>query len=357
MTEFASLDLVNLEDLIISGWDIRAGKHAMWARQHGIVPSEILDTVESDLTEIHIIPAPYTAIPNSIQQLDRVEQKCDTVSRRDAVKQLKADIRIFRETNNVNQCIVVYLASTEPPAMDSQATETLSSFEKAIDSDSSAITSGMLYAYAAISERCAFVNFTPNITYEVPALLSLAEELNIVTAGRDGKTGQTLYKTVIAPMLHYRNLRLTGWFSTNILGNSDGRALKTPENVASKISTKRGVLSNILGYDDFEHQVHIHYYPPHGDAKESWDAIDFQGWLETPMSMRINWHAHDSLLAAPLVVDLIRLVAFTSGRNIRCGTEHLASFFKKPNDGSTNDFFQQVSALFDFSRRHGNTSV
>jgi myo-inositol-1-phosphate synthase len=237
--------------------------------------------------------------------------------------------------------VVVNLASVERPIINSKSMETLEDFENALDENDESLTSGMIYAYAAISQKCGYVNFTPAVTADVPALEQLAKRNGVVLAGKDGKTGQTLYKTVLASMFQKRGLKVEGWYSTNILGNRDGEILNDQEHVKSKISTKQGVLPSILKYDDFVHQVHIHYYPPRGDLKEAWDNIDFTGWFGVKMQMKVNWLGCDSILAAPLVVDLVRWVHFLQGLGMSGNVKELGSYFKAPVGLEENDFFDQ----------------
>ena len=203
----------------------------------------------------------------------------------------------------------------------------------------------MLYAYAAIKNGCHYINFTPSLTAEVPALIDMAVQAKVGLAGRDGKTGQTLYKTVLAPLFRERALKLKGWYSINILGNRDGLVLKEEKHKAAKIKSKTAVLESIVGYNDFDHQVHIHYYPPRGDAKEAWDNIDFSGWFDVPMQMKINWLGEDSILAAPLVCDLIRWVDFFTTHKEYGVFSQLASYFKDPLGCHEHDFFKQVQLL------------
>lgn len=206
----------------------------------------------------------------------------------------------------------------------------------------------MLYAYAAIEENCPFVDFTPNVTLETEALLELADIKNVPLAGRDGNTGQTLMKTVLGQMLKIRNLKLDGWYSTNILGNNDGKVLARNEHAEIKMRDKLGVLEPLLGYGDFDHTVNIEYFAPRGDNKEAWDSIDFLGWLDQSISVKINWLGRDSILAAPLILDLIRLLEYAQREGEKGIQSHLAMYFKNPLGTKTRGFFDQYKLFVDY---------
>jgi len=251
----------------------------------------------------------------------------------------------------------VNIASTEPFAGLMPTHQSIGQFEEGLAKDDPAISAGMLYAYAALAAKVPYVNFTPSTTVDIPALMEFADVQGVVIAGKDGKTGQTLYKTVLAPMFQLRNLRVSGWYSTNLLGNDDGYVLSDPAHLQQKVASKLEALAPILGYDDVDHQVDIHYYAPRGDAKEAWDVIDFVGWLGAKMSMRVNWLGQDSILAAPLVVDLARLVWFAQQRGERGPATQLSAFFKTPLNTREHNFFEQTRNLMMYcdsaSRRNG----
>jgi myo-inositol-1-phosphate synthase len=243
---------------------------------------------------------------------------------------VRDDLRRFREEEGLERVVVVNLASTEAwPDLTSSVLGDIDTFEKGLDLDEDVITPGMIYCYAAITEGCPYVNFTPGFT-DVPALLELAEQLNVPVAGKDGKTGQTLIKTVLAPAFRSRALKVEGWYSTNILGNRDGAILDDPSSLASKLDTKGSVLDSILGYDVDDHVVRIDYYRPRGDAKEAWDNIDLVGFLGQKMQLKVDFLCRDSILAAPLVLELVRLVAEADRRGEGGPQEQLGYFFKAP---------------------------
>jgi myo-inositol-1-phosphate synthase len=252
---------------------------------------------------------------------------------------------------NVERVVLLDLSSTARPLINASVQHHLDDFNRLLDAPISeslalnAVNVGNLYAYAAISELCPCVNFTPSTTFDIPALITLAEQLKVPLCGKDGKTGQTLYKTALAPLFKQRALKVKGWYSTNILGNRDGEVLDQPEHRQTKIESKQNVLAELLGEDDFDHQVHIHYYKPRGDAKEAWDNIDFEGWFGVPMQMKINWLGSDSILAAPLAADLVRWMIYFHQRGDGGVISELASYFKSPLSFDHHHFFEQVTAL------------
>lgn len=362
--EYAHLPLVDFDSMVFGGWDIVGQSYSEACRFHKVIPSTVINEI-ADMLDQH--PA-YTAVmvrpdktmeqvlqtPGSPKRMTDPEYAPTVFARRplsDMVKSLTYDIEDFRERYRPDITIVINLASTEKGVALGDEHSTVALFEKAIQENSPNISDGILYAYAALKAGCHFINFTPSITAEIPALVELAQRNGVAIAGKDGKTGQTLYKTVLAPMFRARGLKITGWYSTNILGNRDGLVLNDPSHKAAKIQSKASVLSSILGYSDFDHQVHIHYYPPRGDAKEAWDNIDFVGWFERPMQMKVNWLGDDSILAAPLVYDLIRWVAFFGSHGESGLLPQLASYFKSPYGTEEQDFFKQLDMLRQHIRR------
>ena len=230
--------------------------------------------------------------------------------------------------------------------------QTIEAFEAGLDAGDPDIGPSMLYAYAAIREGCAFGNFTPNMAADVPALLALAVSEGVPVAGKDGKTGQTMVKTVLAPGFRARALRVRGWFSTNILGNRDGEALHEPESLKSKLATKAEALDSILGYPVEDHVVSINYYRPRGDEKEAWDTIDLVGFLGRPMQLKLNFLCRDSILAAPLVLEIARCLALASRTGEAGVQEQLSTFFKAPmsaeGDVPEHALMRQEQALHEW---------
>ena len=322
------------------------------------MPRHIIPSIASELDKIDVFPAILVEHDETIEKLlesDDAQPRMKNVDfattvftkrpLKELIQSIEFDITGFKRRHNVEKMIIVNLASTEKPAMLGKVHDSLEAFEKGINNNDVSITTGMIYAYTAIKNNAHIVNFTPSTVWEIPALIEFAEKRKIALAGRDGKTGQTLYKTAIAPMLKHRALKLTGWYSTNILGNRDGQVLNDPGHKATKIDSKKAVLNEIMGYDNFDHQVHIHYYLPRGDSKEAWDNVDFTGWFNVPMQMKIDWLGDDSILAAPLVADLIRWVNFFTEKG-ECGIlTHLASYFKQPMGTKECDFFKQIAML------------
>lgn len=344
LSTFNKIDFLPLEDIVFGGWDIIGGSVYEAALKYKIIPKEMLDDHKDSLSCVNPFKGITTPFDHPELQKDYFHK---TNSLLEAIDILISDIENFKYENNISKVIVIYVASATKNYEISSPHNELGKFENALKENSiNEITTGMLYCYAALKANCSFIDFTPNITLETPCLIKFAEDLNLPVVGRDGSTGQTLIKSVLAEMLNIRNLRLSGWYSTNILGNNDGFILSHPDFNLAKISDKKSILPKILGYDEFEHQVIISYYKPRGDDKESWDNIDFQGFLGMNMSFSINWHGKDSILAAPLIIDLIRFVEYTM-RNDKGGglLKHLGIFFKNPLGIEERGFFQNWTKL------------
>lgn len=355
---YSKLNLVNLADVLFGGWDIVSDSYSKSCDYHNVVPKHIVPLVADELDKIGVFPAIMVEHDKTIEGLLATEEAqprmkdidfATTVFTKrpipELIRSIEYDIAGFKKKNKVSKVIVINLASTEKPVKLSDTHKSLKAFEAGIRNNSSDITTGMTYAYTAIKNGCHVINFTPSVVADIPALEELARKNRVALAGKDGKTGQTLYKTALAPMLKHRALKLTGWYSTNILGNRDGQVLSDPDHCASKIDSKKQVLKNIMGYDDFDHQVHIHYYLPRGDAKEAWDNIDFTGWFNVPMQMKVDWLGDDSILAAPLVADLIRWVDFFTDNKEYGILTQLAPYFKQPMGTAEYDFFKQIDML------------
>ena len=346
LEDFKHIPFLKLDSLQFSGWDLKPGNPFDWAKNHGIISESTIDSVQPYLSNIVIKSAPdYRLSPTTKDLIGLTNsQHCETAL--DVIQKIQSDIAAFRNEELGLREIMVFLNSTEPPVdINSPALQSASQFTDSIKNDDPVLTQNMLYAYAAVSEGCGIINFTPNTVYEFPALIELASKANVPICGRDGKTGQTLYKTVLSSMFRWRDLRVSGWFSTNILGGGDGNSLGDPANLESKVISKTSVLGTALGYDVPNHLVTIHNYPLRGDCKESWDVIDFTGWLGAKMSMRINWQGQDSPLAAPLIVDLLRLVHLLWENDRVADTFHLAAYFKTPFKSHLNNFSEQIEDL------------
>ncbi len=320
--------LAGYDDLVFGGWDLCPDDLAAAARHHRVLEPAQLAAAEAELSALR----PWPAVGNvrfcrnvTGQHLLPVE------SHAAAVEAIRADLVRFREEQSLERVVVINLASTEAaPVLTQDLFLTPAAFEAAVQANDERIPPAMLYAYAAILEDIPYVNFTPSCAADAPALVRLAEARGVPVAGKDGKTGQTFLKTVLAPALRARNLHVDGWFSTNILGNRDGQALDNPESLASKLTTKGSVLDQILGYKVDSHVVHIHYYKPRGDNKEAWDNIDVEGFLGQKMQIKVNFLCRDSILAAPLVLELARLADLAKRRGEGGVMHALGGFFKSP---------------------------
>jgi myo-inositol-1-phosphate synthase len=250
---------------------------------------------------------------------------------------LREDIRAFKKETGVDRCVIIWCGSTEIFITPKGVHKTLKKFEEGMRKNDADIAPSMLYAYAGLMEGVPFANGAPNLTLDTPALMQLAKDRGLPVCGKDFKTGQTLLKTVLAPMLKARLIGLNGWFSSNILGNRDGEVLDDPESFKTKEESKLSVLEGILQpdlypdlYKDFYHKVRINYYPPRGDNKESWDNIDIFGWMGYPMQVKINFLCRDSILAAPIVLDLVLFMDLAQRAGMKGIQEWLSFYFKSP---------------------------
>ncbi|MDS0292733.1 inositol-3-phosphate synthase [Halogeometricum luteum] len=269
----------------------------------------------------------------------------------EVVEQIRADYAAFLEEHDVDRLVVVNLASSEPPVRDPERYDTLDAFESALEADDADLPASSLYAYAALVDGHPYVNFTPSTGSELGGLRELADRENVPHVGRDAKTGETLLKTALGPMFAGRNLRVMSWDGFNILGNGDGKVLDDDENKAGKLQSKGGVLSEVLG-DDAHNRVRIDYTPSLGDWKTAWDHVHFEGFMNTKMTLQFTWQGADSALAAPLVLDLVRLVAYADERGEGGTQTHLASFFKEPMDVDEHDLSRQFAMLESYVEAH-----
>jgi myo-inositol-1-phosphate synthase len=325
--------LAGLEDLVFAAWDLFPENAYEAAAHAGVLEESLLAKVRTELEAVRPLPAVFER--RYVKRLDGPNVKRG--SKRELIAQLRTDIRQFVRQHSLQRCVVLWCASTEAFLAEAEAHRSLRAFERALDADDPAITPSMLYAYAALREGVPYANAAPNLGVDVPALVELAGERHVPVAGKDLKTGQTLLKTIIAPGLKSRLLGVSGWYSTNILGNRDGEVLEDPDCFRTKEVSKKGVLDHILQpelypglYGQLYHRVQINYYPPRGDNKEGWDNIDLFGWLNYPMQLKINFLCRDSILAAPLVLDLA-LFLDLAARAHRSGIQEWLSFyFKSP---------------------------
>ena len=328
----ARLDLPPVEGFVFGGHDIRSTSVLSAARtlsEGGTPDAATVDAVADDLREIDDRIEVGTA-RNCGRAVDRLaDETLGDDSLADVADQIRSDIRSFASDADVDRTVVVNLASSEPPVDDPGRYDTLSAFEDALESDDPDLPASSLYAYAALVEGYPYVNFTPSTGSALGGLADLAESRNVPHMGRDAKTGETLVKSALAPMFAIRNLRVRSWEGHNILGNADGEVLEDDANKAGKLASKGGVLDGILDHE-FHNRVRIDYTPPLGDWKTAWDDIRFDGFLDTRMKMQFTWEGSDSALAAPLVLDLVRLMAYADANGESGFQPQLASFFKEP---------------------------
>ncbi len=328
------LPLASLDDIVFGAWDIFEENGYEAARKAKVLSPEHLELVREDLEAV--VPMPAVFSKDYVKRLDGPNVKTGS-SKMDLADQLRADIRTFKERNGCDRVVMVWCASTEVFIEPAAVHAEIDSFERGLRESDPAISPSMIYAYAAIKEGVPFVNGAPNLTVDTPALRKLAERDGVPIAGKDFKTGQTLMKTILSPGLKARMLGLSGWFSTNILGNRDGEVLDDPGSFKTKEESKLSVLDTILQpdqyptlYGDYYHKVRINYYPPRGDAKEGWDNIDIFGWLGYPMQIKIDFLCRDSILAAPVALDLALLIDLAARAGMKGIQEWLSFFFKSP---------------------------
>jgi myo-inositol-1-phosphate synthase len=326
--------LANLDDLVFGGWDVFPDDCYKGALQAAVLKKEDLDPVHTELQEIKPWPAVFKQ--EYVKNLHGPHVKKEK-THLELVDALRADIGSFKLEKNVSRCVMVWCASTEAFLQPGPVHSSLSAFEEGLRRNDPSISPSMLYAYAALTSGIPFINGAPNLTVDIPAMVELANKNHIPVVGKDFKTGQTLMKTILAPGLKARMLGLAGWYSTNILGNRDGLVLDDKDSFKTKETSKLSVLDTILQpqvypklYGDYYHKVTINYYPPKGDDKEGWDCIDIFGWLGYPMQIKVNFLCKDSILAAPLVLDLLLFMDLAQRAEMGGIQEWLSFYFKSP---------------------------
>ena len=348
-----------LDELVFGGWDPISDNVYQAARRAKVLDHHLVDQLEDVLAPVKPMPAVFDK--SWVRRLDGTNVKHG--SKKAMAEALCDDIRGFLDRNRCARGVMVWTGSTEVYCEVGAAHQSLRAFEAALEKSDPTIAPSMIYAYAAMKTGLAYLNGAPNLSADIPALRELAEREGIPTGGKDFKTGQTLMKTTIAPMLHARLLGLEGWFSTNILGNRDGEVLDDADSFKTKEVSKLGVLDAILDaekypelYQDIDHKVTIHYYPPRGDNKEGWDAIDIKGWLGYGMAIKVNFQCRDSILAAPLVLDLALLGDLAKRAGEKGPQEWLSFFFKSPvtvpGRRAVMDLFQQQRDVHAQLRRY-----
>jgi myo-inositol-1-phosphate synthase len=326
--------LGDLNDLVFGGWDIFSANGYEAALQAQVLRQEHLEAVRPFLEGIK----PWSAVFKQayVKNLSGPNVKPEA-SHMELVEAVRADIRAFKEKTGASRCVMIWCASTEAYLQLGDVHASLKDFENGLKKNDHRIPPSMLYAYAALTSGVPYVNGAPNLTVDVPAMVELANQHRVPIAGKDFKTGQTLMKTILAPGLKARMLGLTGWYSTNILGNRDGLVLDDKDSFKTKEESKLSVLQTILQpdlysrlYGDFYHKVVISYYPPRGDSKEGWDCIDIFGWLGYPMQIKVNFLCRDSILASPLVLDLVLFTDLAQRAEMTGIQEWLSFYFKSP---------------------------
>jgi myo-inositol-1-phosphate synthase len=345
--------LASLDQLDFCAWDPFPDDAFVAAVRAGVLDQPSIERVGPYLRSIRPLPAVFDS--SYVTQVHGPNTRPEETHRR-RIEAIRADVAAFMEAKGSARGVMVWCASTEALLPDHEAYHSLEAFEAALDRSDRAIAPSMLYAYAALGLGIPFVNCSPNLSIDTPALTRYAAERSAAIAGKDLKTGQTMVKTVLAPMIKARLLGLSGWYSTNILGNRDGEVLQDPDSFRAKEQSKLGVLTGILQpelypelYGDFEHQVSINYYRPRGDNKEGWDNIDIFGWLGYPMQLKVNFLCRDSILAAPLVLDLLLFTDLAQRSGMRGIQEWLSFYFKSPQCAPgvypEHDLFIQLTKL------------
>jgi myo-inositol-1-phosphate synthase len=345
--------LASLDDVVFGGWDLFEDNCYEAAKTAGVLEPSLLEKIRPELEAI----APWPAVFDRqyVKRLDGPNVKKGK-TKKDLADQVIADIRRFKSEHGLDRLVMVWCGSTEIYLTESPVHQSIDAFERGLEASDCAIPSSMIYAYAAIREGIPYANAAPNLSADVPALVELAQQTGSPIAGKDLKTGQTLIKTIIAPGLKARLIGVEGWYSTNILGNRDGEVLDDPESFKTKEESKKSVLDYILQphlypelYSDLHHVVRINYYPPRGDNKEGWDNIDLVGWLGYPMQLKINFLCRDSILAAPIVLDVALLLDLAKRAGMRGIQEWLSFYFKSPQHAPglypEHDLFIQLMKL------------
>jgi myo-inositol-1-phosphate synthase len=327
--------LAALDDLVFGAWDPIPDDAYASALKAGVLDKhEHIEPIADFLKSISPMPAAFDQ--HFVKKLNGTHVKPGT-SKREWAEALRADIRRFKQENGCDRLVMVWCGSTEIYIKQGPTHDSLEAFERAMDDNDASIAPSMLYAYAALKEGVPYANGAPNLSVDLPAMLELAAQKSVPVAGKDFKTGQTLMKTVLAPAFKARLLGVDGWYSTNILGNRDGEVLDDPESFKTKEESKLGVLEYILQpdlypelYGNIYHKVRINYYPPRGDAKEGWDNIDIRGWLGYPMQIKVDFLCRDSILAAPIVLDLALFLDLAQRAGMSGIQEWLSFYLKSP---------------------------
>jgi myo-inositol-1-phosphate synthase len=326
--------LAGLNDIVAGGWDIYEDNGYEAALKAQVLDKALIEKVKEPLLNLKPMKAVFD--PEYVRRINGPNVK-QGKHKMELAEALMDDIEQFRKSNNCTRLVMIWCGSTEVFHRPAQVHQTVKEFEAGLLGNDPEIAPSQIYAYAALKSGVPFANGAPNLTHDIPALLDIARERQVPVCGKDFKTGQTFMKTLVAPGFKARMLGVRGWYSTNILGNRDGEVLDDPGSFKSKEETKLSVLEHILQpglypslYKDLYHLVRINYYPPRGDSKEGWDNIDIFGWLGYPMQIKINFLCRDSILAAPLVLDLVLLLDLAQRAGMRGIQEWLSFYFKAP---------------------------
>lgn len=347
------VDLAPLTDLEFGGWDLFPESAYEAAVHAEVLEPRHLELIKDELSAIKPMTAAFD--PTYVKRLHGTHVK-SYATKAEAVEQLRADIRRFKQEKGVDRCVAVWCGSTEIHLVPSEVHQSMKAFEEGLKNNDPNISNSQLYAWACLKEGVPYANGAPNLSHDFPAADELAREMRVPIAGKDFKTGQTWMKTVLAPGLKARSLGLAGWFSTNILGNRDGEVLDDPDNFKTKEESKLSVLDSILRpeqnpklYGNIHHKVRIEYYPPRGDAKEGWDNLDIVGWLGYPMQIKVNFLCRDSILAAPIVLDIALFLDLAKRAQFQGIQEWMSFYFKAPLHAPSvqpeHDLFVQLMKL------------
>ncbi len=346
------LQFASLDDLVFGGWDLNDDNLYDASLKHGVFRAEELVGVREELSTIRPWPAVFSK--EYAANLNGRHVVGTDGGHRGQIEAIKRDLAQFKEKHGLRRVVLVNLASTEKWMDRTDVHQTLENFEKAIDKNDPSVSPTMRYFYAANALGVPHANFAPSLA-NIPALKEQAEKNGVPYAGMDGKTGQTLVKTTLASMFRLRRLMVEGWYSVNFLGNNDGLVLDNPASNETKVRSKASVLDSVVGHKVENHQVHIHYYKPRGDAKEAWDNIDVQGFCGQQMQMKVNFLCKDSILAAPLCVDMVRILDVAQEVGEKGIQAQLSLYFKSPYvaDGEQpiHDVFVQERMLFDWAKK------
>jgi myo-inositol-1-phosphate synthase len=345
--------IASLDDIVFGGWDIFDDNCYEAAKTAGVLDERLLEQIRPEMEAVK----PWKAVfdPFYVKRLHGPNVKTGR-NKMDLANQVREDIRNFKAAHKVDRLAMIWCGSTEIFMTEGPAHQSLAAFEQALEASDASIPSSMIYAYAAIKEGIPYANGAPNLSADIPALVELAQQTGSPIGGKDFKTGQTLIKSVVAPGLKARLLGVNGWYSTNILGNRDGEVLDDPESFKTKEESKKGLLDYIFQanlypdlYGHLHHVVRINYYPPRGDNKEGWDNIDLVGWLGYDMQLKINFLCRDSILAAPIVLDLVLFMDLARRAGLHGIQEWLSFYWKSPQHAASvypeHDLFIQLMKL------------